>query len=205
MDGIRRPLVLGLVLIVWTAIEQAPSIWSPLASTTSINKQVMQKAALRTATAAMKTTGPDHTPALPDVWRRTSQNPGSATNYPCPVCTNTFTTSYLYSIFSSISDDSTFNILQLNANGIGNKLTVLGVVMETNKVKVAVIQESKLTSKSNNTCIQNYITVRKDKLMVITEDYLSSFIDRIILCFHQLGHRYSLCGSHGECSILMLS
>ena len=31
-------------------------------------------------------------------------------------------------------DDSTFNILQLNANGIGNKLTELGVVMGNNKV-----------------------------------------------------------------------
>ena len=39
-----------------------------------------------------------------------------------------------------ISDDSTFNVLQLNVNGIGNKLTEL--VLERNKVKVAVIQES---------------------------------------------------------------
>ena len=62
-----------------------------------------------------------------------------------------------------ISDDSTFNVLQFNANGIGNKLTELGVVLETNKVKVAVIQESKLSSKSNNPCIRNYITVRKDR------------------------------------------
>ena len=37
------------------------------------------------------------------------------------------------------------NVLQLNANRIGNKLAELGVVMENNKVKVAVIQESKLT------------------------------------------------------------
>ena len=61
------------------------------------------------------------------------------------------------------SDDSTFNVLQLNANGIGNKLTELGVVMENNKVKVAVIQESKLTPKSKNPCIQNYTIVRKDR------------------------------------------
>ena len=47
-----------------------------------------------------------------------------------------------------ISDDSTFNVLQLNANGIGNKLTELEVVLERNKVKVAVIQESKLSPKS---------------------------------------------------------
>ena len=60
------------------------------------------------------------------------------------------------------SDDSTFNVLQLNANGIGNKLTELWVVMENNKVKVAVIQESKLTPKSKNPCIQNYTTARKD-------------------------------------------
>ena len=44
-----------------------------------------------------------------------------------------------------ISDDSTFNVLQLNANGIGNKLTELEVVFERNKVKMAVIQESKLS------------------------------------------------------------
>ena len=34
--------------------------------------------------------------------------------------------------------------------------------MENNKVKVAVIQESKLTPKSKNPCIHNYTTVRKD-------------------------------------------
>ena len=62
-----------------------------------------------------------------------------------------------------ISDDSTFNVLQFNANGIGNKLTELGVVLETNKVKVALIQESTLSSKSKNPCIQNYTTVHKDR------------------------------------------
>ena len=35
-------------------------------------------------------------------------------------------------------------------------------VMEKNKVKEAVIQESKRTPKSKNPCIQNYTTVRKD-------------------------------------------
>ena len=35
--------------------------------------------------------------------------------------------------------------------------------MERNKVKVAVIQESKLSPKSKNPCIQNYTTVRKDR------------------------------------------
>ena len=58
-----------------------------------------------------------------------------------------------------ISDDSTFNVLQFNANGIGNNLTELGVVLERNKVKVAVIQESKLSSKSKNPYIRNYITI----------------------------------------------
>ena len=43
---------------------------------------------------------------------------------------------------AQISDDSKFNVLQQKANGIGNKLTELGVVLERNKVKGAVIQES---------------------------------------------------------------
>ena len=59
-----------------------------------------------------------------------------------------------------ISDDSTFNVLQLNANRIGNKLTELEVVLERNKVKMVVIHESKLSPKSKNPCIQNYTTVR---------------------------------------------
>ena len=62
-----------------------------------------------------------------------------------------------------ISDDSTFNVLQFNANGIGNKLTKLGVVLDRNKVKMAVIQESKLSSKSKNPCTHNYTTVGKDR------------------------------------------
>ena len=61
-----------------------------------------------------------------------------------------------------ISDDSTFNVLQLNANRIGNKPKELEVVLERNKVKVAVIQESKLSPKSKNPYIQTYTTVRKD-------------------------------------------
>ena len=62
-----------------------------------------------------------------------------------------------------ISDDSTFNVLQLNANGIGNKLTELEVVLERNKVNVAVIQEAKVSPKSKKPSIQNYTTVRKDR------------------------------------------
>ena len=62
-----------------------------------------------------------------------------------------------------ISNDSTFNVLQLNANVIGNKLTELGVLLERNKVKVAVIQESKLSPKSKNPCILNYTTLCKDR------------------------------------------
>ena len=60
-----------------------------------------------------------------------------------------------------ISDDKTFNVLQLNAYIIGNKLTE--VVLERNKVKVAVIQESELSPKSKNPCIRNYTTVRKNR------------------------------------------
>ena len=62
-----------------------------------------------------------------------------------------------------ISYDSTFNVLQLNANGIWNKLKELEVVLEKNMFNVAVIQESTLSPKSKNPCIQNYTAVRKDR------------------------------------------
>ena len=60
-------------------------------------------------------------------------NPGPATKYPCPVCTRNVTSrgvSYKCNRYSGwlhtkCSRLSTFNILQLNANGIENKLTEL--------------------------------------------------------------------------------
>ena len=50
--------------------------------------------------------------------------------------------------------DKTFNILQWNANGIGNKQTELSIFLEAHNVKVAAIQESKLTAKSRSPNIQ---------------------------------------------------
>ena len=135
-------------------------------------------------------------------------NPGPATKYPCPVCTQNVTSrglsyqcnrcsGWVYVKCSGLlnaaqyrrgnnrtcdpcstpppilslphtsssdqtSNDSMFNGLQLNTNGIGNKLTELEVLMKNNKVKVTVIRESKLSSKSKSPCIQNYTTVRMD-------------------------------------------
>ena len=60
-------------------------------------------------------------------------------------------------------NDVHFTILQWNANGIGNKIDELGIFLEKHKVKVAVIQESKLSQTSSALCIQNYTTVRKDR------------------------------------------
>ena len=57
--------------------------------------------------------------------------------------------------------DKTFNILQWNANGISNKQTELSIL--AHNVKVAAIQESKLTAKSRSTHIQNYTLVRQDR------------------------------------------
>ena len=59
--------------------------------------------------------------------------------------------------------DKTFNILQWNANGIGNKQTELSIFLEAHNVKVAAIQESKLTTKSRSPNIQNYTLVRHDR------------------------------------------
>ena len=65
--------------------------------------------------------------------------------------------------FTSKAEDCTFNILQLNANGIRNKLNELGILLKRDKVKIAMIQESKLSSKSKIPYIQNYTTVRRDR------------------------------------------
>ena len=59
--------------------------------------------------------------------------------------------------------DDTFNILQFNANGVGNKLLEWERFLEKHNVKVAAIQESKLTSKSRKPCIKNFTTVRRDR------------------------------------------
>ena len=45
----------------------------------------------------------------------------------------------------------------------GNNIVELGIFMEKHKVKVAVIQESKLSQTLSTPCIQNYTTVRKDR------------------------------------------
>ena len=58
--------------------------------------------------------------------------------------------------------DKTFNILQWNANGIDNKQTELSIFLEAHNVKVATIQESKLTAKLRSHNIQNYTLVRQD-------------------------------------------
>ena len=65
-------------------------------------------------------------------------------------------------ITTKASDGDPFTILQFNANGIGNKQVELGDFLERHKVKVAVIQESKLTLNSQTPNIQNFTTVRKD-------------------------------------------
>ena len=64
-------------------------------------------------------------------------------------------------ITTKASDGDPFTILQFNANGIGNKQVELGEFLERHKVKVAVIQESKLTLNSRTPNIQNFTTVRK--------------------------------------------
>ena len=65
-----------------------------------------------------------------------------------------------------VVDGYHFTIMQFNANGIGNKLTDLSEFLEQHSVKMAVIQESKLSSNSRNPSIQNITTVRKDRSQV---------------------------------------
>ena len=60
-------------------------------------------------------------------------------------------------------DGNPFTIMQFNANGIGNKLTEFCEFLERHNVKVAVIQESKLSSNSRTPSIQNFTRVRNDR------------------------------------------
>ena len=64
---------------------------------------------------------------------------------PCPAHTPTMS-------------DKSFNILEWNANGIGNKQTELSIFLEAHN-----IQESNLTAKSRSPNIQNYTLVRQDR------------------------------------------
>ena len=68
----------------------------------------------------------------------------------------------MQSIPTHAIDGNSFTIMQFNVIGIGNKLTELGEFLNRDKVKVAVIQKSKLHSNSKTSSIQNFTTVRKD-------------------------------------------
>ena len=84
-------------------------------------------------------------------------------NWACSSCSSTPTPPIPKPLPSLIttkaSDGDPFTILQFNANGIGNKQVEF---LERQKVKAAVIQESKLTLNSRMPNIQNFTTVRKD-------------------------------------------
>ena len=54
-------------------------------------------------------------------------------------------------------------LLQWNCNGIGNKILELSNFVHTNNIKILVLQETKLTSKSQVPNIPNFTLVRKDR------------------------------------------
>ena len=66
------------------------------------------------------------------------------------------------SIPTQAVDGNSFTIMHFNANDIGNKLTQLGEFLKRHKVKVAVIQESKLSPNSKTPSIHKFTTVRKN-------------------------------------------
>ena len=53
--------------------------------------------------------------------------------------------------------------LQLNCNGIRNKTTELSRFFRTRKIKVAALQETKLTAKGKDPVFEDYTIVRKDR------------------------------------------
>ena len=73
---------------------------------------------------------------------------------------------------TSTMSDKAFNILQWNANDIGTKPTELSIFLEAHNVKVAPIQESKITVQSRSPNIQNYTLVRQDRRLSLGGDLL---------------------------------
>ena len=88
-------------------------------------------------------------------------------NWACSSCSSPPTPPIAQPLPSQIttkaSDGDPSTIPQFNANSIGKPQVELGEFLERNKVKVAVIQESKLTLNSRTPNIQNFTTVRKDR------------------------------------------
>ena len=82
-------------------------------------------------------------------------------NWACDSCSSRPTppTPLPSPITTKASDGEPFTILQFNANG--NKQVELGEFLERHKVKVVVIQESKLTLNSRTPNIQNVTNVKK--------------------------------------------
>ena len=85
-------------------------------------------------------------------------------------------------------DENSFTIMQFNANGIGNKLTELGEFLKQHNIKVAVIQESKLSSNSKIISIQNFTTVRNDRRQSQGGGFLT-LIHKSIHFFESLNHQ----------------
>ena len=97
------------------------------------------------------------------------------------------------------------NILQWNCNGIQNKLTELTNFIYQHKIKVAVLQETKLGNKSTSPEIPNLTLIRKDRLSD-SGGGLAIYIHKSIL-FMRLpdlppdGHTESLCVKIGDTNI----
>ena len=85
----------------------------------------------------------------------------------CSSCSSPSTLPKLLPLPTSIPaqaiDGNLFTIMQFNANVIGKKLTELGEFQKRHNIKVAVMQETPLSSNSKTPSIQNFTTVGKDR------------------------------------------
>ena len=86
--------------------------------------------------------------------------------YDATTATRTFTTGLVTPTMS----DKSFNILQWNANGIGNKQTELSIFLEVHNVKLAAIKDSKLTAKSS--CCNGRYSPPIDHLLTGTDSLI---------------------------------
>ena len=75
------------------------------------------------------------------------------------------------------------NILQLNLNGIGNKLEELKNFLKKHNIHIAALQETKLTTNSKEPEIEDYTLIRKDRGNNIRGGGLAFFVHNTIPFF----------------------
>ena len=122
----------------------------PVSSPSATNTQVTLNTTIATPTATALPTQTQHIDRVPD--SDTTQTIWTA---------HTANTTSIHK--PSSNNERNLIILQVNINGINNKLEKLKTLIKNMHADIITIQETKLTSKSNTPKVPTYTTVRADR------------------------------------------